>query len=442
MVKADDTTPKPHLFEIELPCFTLEGGARIRHHIVRGSIWSNHADFKLLGPRSRSLSEAEYGAALSQSVVRRPELGSRPTTTCGWAQGEERCERQPNRDTLLVIHALTGDMLPGGPSGFWEPVIGPGRALDPEKARILCFNNLGSCYGTSGPADGDFPSRSDDRPELAPTYQGKGAFSPDDPRLPATITTWDQARSILMALDALGIETVQLATGGSLGGMIALALAALAPERFERIALFGAAERASPWIIGWNHISRQLLLKDPEFPQGCSRSLELARQIAHMTYRADAGLALRQSRSDEAARQFLPQRPFPAQTYLEHQGRKLRRRFDARAYLTQLDAMDHHDLERRPPPPEAGESWTNGPGKSWGLERVRSSCLAVGIDSDVLFPSSRMRELARKLEKQGSLARFQEIKSAHGHDAFLIEWDQMSRLLEEALALPLGGKSS
>lgn len=377
-----DTTPRS--FDLDLPPLTLEAGATVAPHRVRGWTW---------GP-----------------------AGDAPV--------------------ILLIHALTGDAEAGGPRGWWRPLIGPGRVLDPVRHRLLGFNNLGSCYGTSGPADPSFPSRADDVRFPAPEPVGKGARRENEKKLPATVTSWDQARSILRALDALEIETIDLAAGGSLGGMIALCLAALVPDRIQRVATFGATGRASPWQIGWNHVGRQLVLLDPV------RGLELARQVGHMTYRAEGGLEERQGRRmgadaalEAAGIAWSPRGAYAVETYLEHQGRKLRERFDARAYLAQLGAMDHHDLERHPGPPDPGETWSPGDG-SWGLDRIRAATLAVGIDTDRLFLPGDMEALAAALASRGTDAHYRLLASAHGHDAFLIEWGAVAGLLEEALALP------
>jgi len=373
----------PQIFGLDLPPLTLEAGAMVDTHRVRGWAW---------GPG-----------------------GDAPV--------------------VLLIHALTGDAEAGGPRGWWRPLIGSGRVLDPACHRLICFNNLGSCYGTSGPADAGFPTRLDDRRFPVPEPRGKGARAEDEARLPATVTSWDQARSILRALDAMDIGTVHLATGGSLGGMIALCLAVLAPDRFERIATFGATGRASSWQIGWNHVGRQLVLLDPD------RGLELARQVGHMTYRAEAGLEARHGRSmgadtilDAAAGAWSPRTAYAVETYLEHQGTKLRGRYDPRAYLAQLGAMDHHDLDRHPGPPDPSETWD--PAGPWGLDRIHAATLAVGIDTDRLFSPTEMRALATALVDRGVEARYREIESLHGHDAFLIEWQTLAVLLEEALALP------
>jgi len=236
----------------------------------------------------------------------------------------------------------------------------------------------------------------------------------------------------VVPLDALGLERISLVTGGSLGGMIVLCLAVLAPERFERICPIAAAEEASPWVVGWNHVARQALLLDPEFPEAPARGLELARQLAMLTYRAETGLqshhGRNQPRPGEAEAPGWSSRAlYPIQSYLEYQGVKLRTRFDARTYLALLGAMDHHDLARAP------EGNTSG---TWGVARIRASALCVGIDNDQLFYPEHMERLTDRLRALGRHAEYAGLSSAHGHDGFLIEWEPLERLLRRALALP------
>lgn len=294
---------------------------------------------------------------------------------------EPRCPR-PDVPTVLLVHALTGGPRAGGPDGWWEPLIGPGRALDPERYRLICCNNLGSFYGSSAPGAPGFP---------------RGA----------RLTAADQARALLLALDALGVRRLELVVGGSLGGMIALNLAALAPRRCARLFLLATSARATPWSAGWNHVARQILRLDGE------RGLPVARQLAMLTYRAPAGLARRQ----DAAR---------IGAYLDHHGVKLGGRFTPACYAAQLDAMDAHDLtvplpgSRRPV-----------------LARIRARALVASVDTDVLFPPADGAELARALRRHGGRAQHAAIRSPHGHDAFLLEWTQLDRLVRRALKLPL-----
>jgi homoserine O-acetyltransferase len=412
-------------FELALPDLVLEAGARVTPHLVRGWIGSDEAD-------ARALARITVDAPRGQAVTRtQAELS-------GAASRRARARLDPRTPTVVLVHALTGDAAAGGPGGWWSTVIGEGAALDPARVRVLSFNLLGSCYGTSGPGDDGFPTARSDLSAQAPAVE-KGAFDRPESHLPATITTWDQARSILLALDALGIEDVALLAGGSLGGMVALALATLAPERFARLASFAACAAAPSWIVAHNHIARQAILADPGFPHAPWRGLAIARQLGMLSYRAERGLdAVQGARAQVApARAWSPRAPYRIQTWLEHQGDKLTRRFDARAYLALLGAMDHHDLDRPPPSPWPGESWSLGEGPWTGAARIRASTLAVGIDSDMLFLPHHARDLADHLTEAGAHARHAALTSAHGHDAFLIEWAQVDALLREGLALPV-----
>jgi homoserine O-acetyltransferase len=195
-------------------------------------------------------------------------------------------------------------------------------------------------------------------------------------------------------------------------------MALLDPPRFARLVPFAANVAASPWIIAWNHVARQALLAT-----GGTRGLALARQIAHATYRAPQGLQQRQGRTmftGDPHRTWSSKAPYDVQTYLEHQGRKLTERYTPGAYLCALDAMDHHDA-RRPPPGHRG---------SWTLDRVEAAALVVTINSDCLFTHDDGDALAGAL-----LAERHVIDSPHGHDAFLIEWEQVRSALTRAWEL-------
>lgn len=299
----------------------------------------------------------------------------------GWTAGRD------DGPVVLIVHALTGDARAGGPGGFWEPLIGPARAIDTDRYRVLCFNNLGSCYGTSGPG--------------VPGY-------PDAGRLSSNAI----AASLWLALDALKVGRVHLITGGSLGGMVTLAMAALQPGRAERILPIASSAEASAWVVGFNHVQRQLVQEDPD------RGLELARQLAMLTYRAEAGLDALQSRGD-------PPKPgskgrYRIQGYLDHQGAKLHARFDPRSYVALLDAMDDHDLVR-------------GAAR---LADIDSSALVVDVDSDALFTPAQVEHTGELLRAAGNHVERATIRSPHGHDAFLIEWAQLETIVHRALALP------
>lgn len=284
---------------------------------------------------------------------------------------------QADASTVLVVHALTGNARA---DEWWGPVIGPGLAIDTDRYRVVCFNNLGSCYGSSGPGVPGFPES-------------------------ARLTTLDQARAIWLALDQLNIGRLHLVAGGSLGGMIILAMAALRPGAIERLLPIGACASSSAWVVGFNHVQRQIIALDP------TRGLEVARQLAMLTYRAEPGLERRQSRHDPL--QAGAPGDYRVQGYLEHLGVSLRKRFTTASYLALLDAMDSHDVER-------------------GLAKVKAPALVVDLDTDVLFTPAQSDRLAELLPN----ATRATIRSEHGHDAFLIEWPQVAEVLQRALALP------
>lgn len=345
----------PQVFSLRLPDFALERGGVVRKH--RQHVW-------WWGP-----------------------VGDTPENP------------DPKVPTVLIVHALTGGAQAGGEGGWWSPLIGPGCAFDPNKYRIICFNNLGSFYGSSAPGLPGFP-------------RGRGV----------TLTTLDIAGAIIQGLDKLGIRRVHLTAGGSLGGMVVLALAALAPKRFERLLPIATCAASSAWIVGWNHVAREILRLDPGYPHHVSRGLEVARQLAMLTYRAEPGLEINQHRNLPPVQNF---KGYRVQSYLEHQGRKLKNRFTGTCYELLLDAMDHHDLLR----PLPGQ-------KAPALSRIRAASLVVHVDSDQLFTPAQSAELAKQLRAAGAPVTRTELKSPHGHDAFLIEWSQMAAIVTRALSLP------
>jgi homoserine O-acetyltransferase len=383
---------KPRLFDVRLPALTLQRGGTVEPHVARGFWWGPEGDFPGLEARTQPLSETALRAAEAQEPVHRSAQPSFSAT-----RGAPRLEE--GVPTVLVVHALTGDARAGGPGGWWEPLIGPGRALDPAHLRVLCFNNLGSCYGSSGPLDSGFPKA-------------------------AELTPWDLARALLLAVEALGIERLALVGGGSLGGMVSLCIGSLGGERVERLLPLVTAATSSAWVVAWNHVQRAILELDPGWPDDVGRGLELARQVAMLTYRAEPGLEAKQGRQTPGE----PGVPFPfrVQGWLEHQGQKLRRRFDGRAYLLQAGAMDHHDL-RRPPP-------------GLGAGPIVASSLVVDVDTDQLFTPAQVQALAEGLSAEGACVERATLRSPHGHDAFLLEWDALTQLFKRALALPPGGR--
>jgi homoserine O-acetyltransferase/O-succinyltransferase len=286
----------------------------------------------------------------------------------------------PARDNVvLVLHALTGSA--DAAADWWRGVIGDGLALDTQRWAVLAPNLLGSCYGSTGPsalASAPFPA----------------------------LTVRDIARAVALLLDRFRIARVALASGGSLGGMVALELAASFPGRVARSVVFAAPARLGAATVAWSHLQRHAL------DIGGSEGLRLAREIAMLSYRAATGLEARFARRPSTDGQF----PFAVQAWLNAHGERLQARFDAQAYRCLIDAMDTHDL---------------GGGRGGIGERLRASgtqFTGVGIQGDIFCPADSVREWV-------TLAggTYRELESLDGHDAFLTERAQVAAILAAAL---------
>ena len=292
---------------------------------------------------------------------------------------------------IVVVHALTGSADAAG--DWWAPLIGPGRALDTDRFGVLCANLLGGRYGSTGPTALD--------PRTGRPY-GAG-FPPVTPR--------DQARAEWRLLDALGIDDVALVTGGSLGGMVALEIALERPGRVAAVVPIAAPAATGPLAVAWNHLQLQLIER-----LGLE-GMALARQLAMTTYRSEADFELRFGRRAE------PDGRPSVVSYLEHQGRKLVARFDPATYRVLARAMDAHDIGR-----DRG-------GAVEALRRLGSGTrfVGVGIEGDILYGPAQVRSLVAAAAEAGLVASYREIRSTKGHDAFLVEWEQLTVIFREVL---------
>lgn len=294
---------------------------------------------------------------------------------------------------VLVIHALTGSADAAG--DWWKPLIGPGSALDTDRVGVLCANLLGGRYGTTGPTSVD-----------ARTGEPYGDRFP-------RVTTRDQARAQWALLDALGVEDLAIATGGSLGGMVALELALERPAAVGTVLPIAAPAATGALALAWNHVQLELL--DRLGDEG----LDLARRLALTTYRSEIDFDVRFGRGAEA-----DGRPSIV-SYLAHQGRKLVDRFDVDTYRVLVGAIDSHDIGRG-----RGDVRLALRALAAGGTRLRG----VGIERDILFGPDQVRELVSAARSAGADATYAELASTKGHDAFLVEWDQLGALLQRALA--------
>ncbi len=293
---------------------------------------------------------------------------------------------------ILVVHALTGSADAAG--DWWAPIVGPGQALDTDKFGVICMNLLGGRYGTTGPT-----SRN---PVTGKPY-GR-AF----PR----VTIRDQARAQWRLLDALGVTNLALVVGGSLGGMVALEVALERPGTIKRVVPIAAPATIGQLAVAWDHI--QLEMVDRLGMEG----LGLARQLAMTTYRSELDFEQR------FAGRIEPDGQPAVISYVEHQGRKLLERFDEDTYRTLVRAMDTHDIGR------------GRDGVAAALRRLAvygTTLTGIGIEGDILYGTNQVQGLVDAACRAGMDANYREIHSSKGHDAFLVEWDQLTTILHEAL---------
>ncbi len=293
---------------------------------------------------------------------------------------------------ILVVHALTGSADAAG--DWWAPLIGPGRALDTTRNGVVCANLLGGRYGTTGPLSRD--------PETGRPY---GAAFPD-------VTPRDQARAQWALLDALGVERLALVTGGSLGGMVALEVALERPAAVEAVIPIAAPAATGPLAIAWNHLQLRLIagLGDD--------GLRLARALAMTTYRSEADFEARFGRRTE------PDGRPSIVSYLAHQGDKLVDRFDVHTYRVLVEAMDRHDVGRD----RGGIVEALRP-----LAQAGTRLLGLGIAGDILYGPDQVRALVGAAREAGIAASYREIATSKGHDAFLVEWPQLTAILGEVV---------
>ncbi|MGC4996853.1 homoserine O-acetyltransferase MetX [Streptomyces sp. DT195] len=322
----------------------------------------------------------------------------------------------PDRsNAVLVLHALTGDSHVAGPAGpghptpgWWDALAGPGRALDTDRWFVVAPNVLGGCQGSTGPAS--------PRPDADRAWGGAFPF----------LTQRDQVAAEAGLTDALGIDRWAMVVGGSMGGMRAVEWAASYPERVGALLLLATAASASAEQIAWADIQLRAIRTDPHWRGGDyhgtglgpSNGLGLARRLAHVTYRAEAELRTRFGRAPQGAEDPWHGGRYQVQSYLDHHAEKLIRRFDAGSYVVLTEAMNAHDVGR-------GRG-----GARAALARVRAPALVAGVDSDRLYPLSQQRELAALIP---SADRVRVVESPYGHDGFLIETEQVGRLVAELL---------
>jgi homoserine O-acetyltransferase len=316
---------------------------------------------------------------------------------------------------VLVLHALTGDSHATGPAGpdqastgWWDGLIGPGAPIDTDRFFVVCPNVLGGCRGTTGPA--------------SPALDG----APYGSRFPV-LTIRDQVVAEAALADRLGIKQWAGVVGGSMGGMRVLEWCVGLPDRVARAVVLAVGAAATAEQIALCSLQVRAIRSDPAFAggdyygaaTGPVEGLALARGIGQVGYRTDLELEMRFGRAAQASEDPLKGGRYSVESYLQHQGDKLARRFDPNSYIILSEAMNHHDVGRG----------RGGVGRA--LAGVRAEVTVAGIDTDRLYPLALQQELVRLLPGGRPVT---VIGSQSGHDGFLLERDQVGAVLASALA--------
>jgi homoserine O-acetyltransferase len=335
-------------------------------------------------------------------------------------------------NAVLVCHALNASHHVAGISatnakdvGWWDNMVGPGKAVDTDRFFVIGVNNLGSCFGSTGPAS------------INPDT-GK-PWGADFPVL--TVEDWVQAQARLA--DHLGIQRFAAVMGGSLGGMQALGWAITCPERVAHCVVVASTPRLSAQNIGFNEVARRAIMNDPEFHGGHyyqhntvpRHGLSVARMIGHITYLSDDDMATKFGRAqrepaDNGAFRYGYDVEFEVESYLRYQGEKFSTYFDANTYLLITRALDYFDPARN-----------FGGDLAKALEPATADFLLASFTTDWRFPPERSREIVKALLKNKRPVTYAEINAPHGHDAFLLDDARYHAVVQgyyDRIALRLG----
>ncbi|MGV9296718.1 homoserine O-acetyltransferase MetX [Amycolatopsis sp. NPDC003676] len=315
-------------------------------------------------------------------------------------------------NAVLIEHALTGDSHAAGPAepghpspGWWDGLIGPGKAFDTGELFVVAPNVLGGCQGSTGPSS------------LAPDGEAWGS------RFPA-LTVRDQVNAEAALADALGIERWAAVAGGSMGGMRALEWAVTQPDRVASALVLASTARASAEQIAWaapqlHAIRGDLAWRGGDYytaAEGPYRGLGVARRIAHVTYRCEPELETRFGNRPQPDEDPLAGGRFAVESYLDHHADKLVHRFDAGSYVVLTESMNTHDVGR-----DRG-------GVAAALGRVTARTVVAAVDSDRLYPPYQSHEIAAGVGGEATM-----LTSPYGHDSFLIETEQIAALVKTLL---------
>ena len=310
-------------------------------------------------------------------------------------------------NAILICHALNAShhvagRYPDNPDnlGWWDNMVGPGKPVDTDRFFVIGVNNLGSCFGSTGPTSHN-----------AATDKKWGADFP-------LVTVEDWVDSHARLLDYLGIDTLAAVMGGSLGGMQALCWSMRYPTRVRHALVIAAAPNLSAQNIAFNEVARQAIMSDPAFHDGAyaernvvpKDGLTVARMIGHITYISDDQMATKFGRGLREGLKFSFAPEFQIESYLRYQGEKFSTYYDANTYLRVTKALDYYDPARE-----------FGGDLAQALASVQARLLVVSFTTDWRFPPARSREIVKALLDANKAVSYAEVDAPHGHDAFLLD---------------------
>jgi len=321
-------------------------------------------------------------------------------------------------NAILVLHAFSGDAHAAGigedgKPGWWDSMIGPGKAFDTDRYFVICSNVLGGCRGTTGPAS-----------------QNPSTGSPYGLTFPV-ITIGDMVRLQRMLIDSLGIPRLLAVSGGSMGGMQALEWAVSYPDRVVTAIPIATTSRHSAQQIAFNEVGRQAIMADPNWNNGDyygkdlpGRGLAVARMVGHITYMSDHSMREKFGRRLRGKEEFGFdfEVDFEVENYLRYRGNQFVNRFDANSYLYISKAMDYFDLTSG----KASLAVAMGP--------ARARFLVISFSSDWLYPSYQSQEIVRALRARNCDVAYVELQSNYGHDSFLVDNDEQAALVRGFLS--------
>jgi homoserine O-acetyltransferase len=319
-------------------------------------------------------------------------------------------------NAVLILHALSGDAHAAGfhkgdeKPGWWDDMIGPGRAFDTNRYFIICSNVLGGCKGTTGPSS------------INPRTEKK--YGLDFP----IISISDMVNVQKRLIDHLEIDRLLSVAGGSMGGMQALEWLTAHPERLKSAVVIATAAKHSPQQIAFHEVGRQAIMADPHWKDGHyygglppARGLSVARMIGHITYMSEISMAEKFGR--RLSGNGKPHKlsiGFEVEEYLHNRGDHFVKRFDANSYLYITKAIDSFDVSRGKELYEV-------------FRKNEAKVLVLGFKSDWLYPASQSKEIVKACKLAGVDTTYCEIDSTYGHDAFLLEVEEETHLIKHFL---------